>query len=93
MCGFSGIGVYGIPIPKEIHNQLPEATKKAWAKFDKWWRREQKKTKGRIYKKTMPPDIAECLEIIKDTPIPGLGNVTCKESCYIRGIEFQLNFK
>jgi hypothetical protein len=84
MCG-GFHGPMGIPITKDLHEQLPEETKKAFETFHAWFTDQE-----RPKRTDMPDEVAKALATIKETPIPGYEGHTCAESCYVRGVEMQL---
>jgi len=73
----------GVPIPQEIHDQFPQEVKDAWAKFHSWWMSQG----GSASSDSMPPDIKEAFEIMKDAPIPEHEGFFGRDSCYVHGIE------
>lgn len=73
----------GVPIPDDIHEQLPIDVQIAYECFHRWWEQSSDDPK----RSDMPTEVAEALALIKQTPIPGLPGYTCADSCYIIGVE------
>jgi len=87
MCGCGGFGEppFGIPISDEVHKQYSDELKKAWVAFDNWFKQAQESSDGElIIRETMPKDVADAMQLILDTSIPGYeGSYTGKDSCYM----------
>jgi hypothetical protein len=84
MCGGFG-GPLGIPIPRYLHERLPEETQQAFVTFDAWFNSQEVRSRA-----NMPSEVAQALETIKKTPIPGHEDYTCADSCYVIGVEGKL---
>lgn len=85
MCTGSG-PPYGIPIEAETHKKYSRELKKAWRTFDNWWKKAAKQAYPHpVSKSTMPDAVRKAMQLILDTPIPGLegAGYTGKDSCYM----------
>ncbi|RJR29471.1 hypothetical protein C4564_02425 [Candidatus Microgenomates bacterium] len=76
--GYSG-PPYGIPIPREIHEQYSVELKAAWKTFDAWWKKDRE---GLPSRSQMPQDVADAMTLICETEIPTTG-YTGDKSCYM----------
>jgi hypothetical protein len=87
MCCGGGLP-YGIPIEEEVHNQFSEPVKEAWKLFNDWWTKVYIEAHFVfVDESTMPADVKAARELILETPIPGYDGYTCKDSCYMIGVQ------
>lgn len=83
---------FGIPIPKEIHEQFPADVKKAWKTFHEWWQEANASiTEGLVDSKSMPTNVRAAYDLINKTPIPGYDGATGADSCYMIGVKTQMS--
>lgn len=80
---------FGVPIPDETHEKFPPEVKAAWEKFDGWWKQAQD-GEVEMSRSAMPADVRQAMETIKSSPIPDSEGYTGADSCYMVGVEGQL---
>lgn len=94
MCGCGGFGgpLFGIPIEKETHDLYSDDLKAAWIKFDAWWKNAQESTPDGelVVRESMPADVEDAMNLILETPIPGIEGATGADSCYMIGVMSQM---
>ena len=76
----------GIPIEEPTFRKYSIELQNAWNLLDSWVKDKQKNDLALI-KNEMPIDVVEAYKLIIETPIPGFGNYTGKDSCYINNLE------
>lgn len=79
---------YGVPISEEVHQLFPPKVKKAWETFDTWWKAKQ--GDGPIQHSDMPEDVSMAMQTILEAPIPGTDGLTGAASCYMVGVQSQM---